>query len=418
MFITKALKQISFTYGKFQSSLRGFSDVNSATKSMPTALYDFHLKHGGKIVNFAGYVLPLQYTDQCIISSHLHTRRHASIFDVSHMLQTYMHGKDAISCMESLCTADIKGMTDGTGCLTVFTNSNGGILDDLIVSKVNGQMLYAVSNAAMKAEDMAVIRDGVDRFRADGKDVSIEFLSANDQSLIAVQGPEAVTTVEKLLPKSQMLDTLYFMHTSVMEVAGVSNCRVTRCGYTGEDGVEISVPSVHVQHVTEALLDTNQNLKMAGLGARDSLRLEAGLCLYGTDINDQITPVEAGLTWLIARSRRNEGNFPGSRRILAQLQPGTNQVTKRRIGLIMNGQKQIPPARAGVKIYCQDKVVGHITSGCPSPTLGKNIAMGYITNDLKKLGTEVQLKVRNVLYEATLARMPFVKSNYYVNPNK
>ncbi|XP_054746293.1 uncharacterized protein LOC129250718 [Anastrepha obliqua] len=258
----------------------------------------------------------------------------------------------------------------------------------------------------------------LDRFRADGKDVSIEFLSANDQSLIAVQGPEAVTTLEKLLPKSQMLDTLYFMHTSVMEVAGVSNCRVTRCGYTGEDGVEISVPSVHVQHVTEALLDTNQNLKMAGLGARDSLRLEAGLCLYGTDINDQITPVEAGLTWLIARSRRNEGNFPGSRRILAQLQPGTNQVTKRRIGLIMNGQKQIPPARAGVKIYCQDKVVGHITTGCPSPTLGKNIAMGYITNDLKKLGTEVQLKVRNVLYEATLARMPFVKSNYYVNPNK
>ncbi|XP_017492840.1 PREDICTED: aminomethyltransferase, mitochondrial [Rhagoletis zephyria] len=418
MFTMNKLKQISFTCGKFQNCLRSFSDVNNAVNARHTALYDFHLKHGGKMVNYGGYLLPVQYVDQGIRASHLRTRRQGSVFDVSHMLQTYVRGKCAISCMESLCTADIQGMPDGTSSLTVFTNSNGGIFDDLIVSKVNGHTLYVVSNAEMKTQDMVIMQDAVDRFKAQGKDVNLEFLPTSDQSLIAVQGPEAVSTLEKLLPKSYNLDKLYFMHTSLGEVAGVANCRITRCGYTGEDGVEVSVPSTRVQHVTEALLDANRSLKLAGLGARDSLRLEAGLCLYGSDINAETTPVEAGLAWLVARRRRNEANFPGASHILTQLQPGTKQIKKRRIGLVMNGQKQIPPARAGVQIYAKDRNVGYITSGCPSPSLGKNVAMGYISEDLKKPGTLVQLKIRDTLYEATIVRMPFVNSNYYINPNK
>ncbi|XP_067634388.1 aminomethyltransferase, mitochondrial [Eurosta solidaginis] len=416
MFTSKhKFKQMVFCFGTYQNNLR-FSSTKG--KSEHTALYDFHLKHGGKMVNFGGFILPVQYSDQSIIASHLHTRRHASIFDVSHMVQTYVRGKDAISCLESICTADIRGMTDGSGSLTVFTNDTGGILDDLIVTKVNDKLVYVVSNAAMRSQDIEIMKQAEAKFSADGKDVCIEFLTTENQSLIAVQGPDAVKALTRLLPKPKILDNLYFMHTVVSEVAGVPNCRITRCGYTGEDGVEISVPSERVQHVAEAFLADNANVKMAGLGARDSLRLEAGLCLYGNDINDQTTPVESGLAWLVAHRRRNEANFPGASIILSQLKSGSTQVKKRRVGLSMQEKegKQTPPARAGIDIYCQDKPVGKITSGCPSPSLGKNIAMGYIAEVFRKPETLVQLKVRDILYDATVCRMPFVKTSYYVKP--
>ncbi|EDW12711.1 aminomethyltransferase, mitochondrial [Drosophila mojavensis] len=378
-----------------------------------TALFDFHVRNGGKIVNFGGYALPVQYSDQSIIASHLYTRGVGSIFDVSHMLQSYVRGKDAAACLESVCTADILEMPGGSGSLTVFTNEQGGILDDLIVNKVSEQELYVVSNAAMKQQDQEIMSSAVSRFKSQGKDVSIEFLSPADQSLIAVQGPQVAQQLAKLLPQPKALEQLYFMRSGVFELAGIRNVRITRCGYTGEDGVEISVQSAQVEALTEALLAAGE-LRLAGLGARDSLRLEAGLCLYGNDIDAQITPVEAALAWLVAKRRRTTADFPGAQPILQQLKEG---VQRRRIGLQMLGAK-VPPARAGVAIFSGGQQVGRVTSGCPSPSTGRNIAMGYVTEQLKKPGTKLELKVRDKFYEAEVTRMPFVKANYYNKPKQ
>uniref|UniRef100_A0A6E8VEG1 Aminomethyltransferase n=1 Tax=Anopheles coluzzii TaxID=1518534 RepID=A0A6E8VEG1_ANOCL len=376
-----------------------------------TALYEFHQKHGGKLVDFAGYWLPVQYNDQSIIKSHLYTREYGSIFDVSHMLQTYLKGKDVISCFESICTADIKGLRNGTGTLTVFTNSSGGILDDLIVNRVADDVLYVVSNASRKDVDMANISNAVSSFKSNGKDVSVQFLSSDDQSLLAVQGPNAVKTLQKLCSKD--LSKLFFMNTTTDTIAGVEGCRITRCGYTGEDGVEISIPSAQAEHIATALLDpTIGNLKMAGLGARDSLRVEAGLCLYGNDIDETTTPVEANLLWLVAKPRRVENNFPGSDKINSQIKNG---VTRRRVGFKMDSGA--PPARQHVEIYNNEQQkVGEITSGCPSPCLQQNIAMGYIREEYKKLGTEITLKVRDKHYHSAVAKMPFVATHYYQAP--
>ncbi|XP_055921150.1 aminomethyltransferase, mitochondrial [Eupeodes corollae] len=383
---------------------------NASTSAAPaekTALYNFHVEKGGKVVNFGGYLLPVQYADLSIAASHVHTRKQSSIFDVSHMLQTYVRGKDAVACFESICTADIRGFSPNSGTLTVFTNDQGNILDDLIVSKVKDDLLYVVSNAAMKQQDMEIMKAAVSKFVSDKRDVSIEFLSPADHSLIALQGPSSVTALKTIT--SVDLEKLYFMETVVAEVAGVNQCRITRCGYTGEDGFEISVPSEKVRHLTESLLGVD-NVRLAGLGARDSLRLEAGLCLYGSDIDANTSPVEAALSWLVSKRRRAEGNFPGAQQINTQLKNG---VTRRRVGVRLT---EGPPARAGVEIYHNNELVGKVTSGCPSPSLGGNVAMGYIREDLKKPGNKIQLKIRDKFYAADVAKMPFTPANYYNKP--
>lgn len=391
---------------------RYFASHSANDKVERTALYDFHLKNGGKLVNFGGYSLPVQYSDQGIAASHVHTRKYASIFDVSHMLQTYVRGKDAVACMESICTADIQGANQGSGSLTVFTNEQGCILDDLIVTKVQNDHLYVVSNAAMKQQDMSIMESAVNSFKSNGKDVAIEFLTPSDQSLIAVQGPTGVEALAELT--SINLKKLYFMNTVVANVAGVDNCRITRCGYTGEDGVEISIPSRQVVQVTEALLEQQkQQVKLAGLGARDSLRLEAGLCLYGSDIDANTTPIEAALAWLVAKRRRLEENFPGASVINKKLKSG---VENRRIGLKMSPSGKPPPARAGVEIFKNQQKIGQITSGCPSPSLGFNIGMGYVQEQFKQPGTAVQLKIRDRFYDAEITKMPFINTNYYLKP--
>ncbi|KAH8282095.1 hypothetical protein KR054_005402 [Drosophila jambulina] len=398
---------------RFPAFLGGLRHASSAGEGQRTALYDFHVQKGGKIVNFGGYALPVQYSDQSIIASHLYTRQVGSIFDVSHMLQTRVFGKDAAACLESVCTADILGTPNGSGTLTVFTNPAGGILDDLIVNKVSEKELYVVSNAAMKQQDMGIMKAAVDNFKAQGKDVAIEFLTPTDQSLVAAQGPQVAANLAKLLPKNVSLGPLYFMTSFVTTLAGIPNVRITRCGYTGEDGVEISVESSQVRNLTETLLDSG-NLKLAGLGARDSLRLEAGLCLYGSDIDAKTTPVEAALAWLVAKRRRAAQDFHGAQVILSQLKEG---VSRRRVGLKMLGAKP-PPARSGVAIISQGQQVGQVTSGCPSPSAGYNIAMGYVSENLKAPGTKVELKVRDKLYAAEIVKMPFVKANYYNKPKK
>lgn len=203
------------------------------------------------------------------------------------------------------------------------------------------------------------------------------------------------------------------MSTLATEIGGVKNCRVTRCGYTGEDGFEISIPERQATFVAESLLKSKSaDVKAAGLGARDSLRLEAGLCLYGSDIDTTTTPIEAALAWLVAKRRRNEKNFPGAEIILKQLESG---VEKRRVGIRM---EKGPPARHGVKIYSNNVEVGEITSGSPSPSLGGNVAMGYVKEEFKKVGTKIDLKIRDKFYPAEVAKMPFTKTGYYQKPKE
>lgn len=229
-----------------------------------------------------------------------------------------------------------------------------------------------------------------------------------DRSLIAVQGPNAKDAVQNLT-KSVDISKIFFMMTTDAEISGVKNCRLTRCGYTGEDGFEISVPSESIETVVEGLLQEN-NVKLAGLGARDSLRLEAGLCLYGSDIDANKTPVEAGLTWVVAKKRRFKKDFPGAEIILEQITEGT---AIKRIGFTMPSG---PPARSGVTILCDGIPVGEVTSGCPSPSLEQNVGMGYVKTLFMKIGTLLTVNIRHQHHPAEIVKMPFVPSNYYSKP--
>lgn len=252
------------------------------------------------MVPFAGYLLPVQYGQVGIAASHRHCRQSAGLFDVSHMQQTFVYGTAAVECFESICTADIGGLVDGAGTLSVLTTPGGGIYDDLIVTRLSADRLFVVSNAGRKSVDRALMSEAAARFRARGKDVTLEFLETEQMALVAVQGPKAVAAVQRLCDDRDVFGQLWFMRSMEITIAGVTGCRVTRCGYTGEDGVEISIPADRAQHVVEALLANDSGeVQLAGLGARDSLRLEAGLCLYGSDIDETTNPVEAGLAWLI-----------------------------------------------------------------------------------------------------------------------
>ncbi|XP_066601358.1 aminomethyltransferase, mitochondrial isoform X2 [Prorops nasuta] len=368
-----------------------------------TCLYDLHVEKQGKIVNFAGWLLPVQYKD-AIAASHQHTRTFASLFDVGHMLQTRVIGKDSADFLESLTTCDLKNLGQGQATLTVFTNENGGILDDLIITKNQEDDYYVVSNAGRRDEDSKLLLQQKDIFKNQGKSVSVEFLDPLEQGLIALQGPTAFATLQPLVNID--LTKLKFM-SSVVTNAFDSEIRISRCGYTGEDGFEISLPGKHAINIAQKLLE-NPDVKLAGLGARDSLRLEAGLCLYGHDIDENTTPIEAALTWLIAKRRRGTADFPGAEKILSQIKTGP---TKRRVGLLLS---QGPPAREGAAILTPEgERVGKVTSGGPSPTLGRPVAMGYIPRDLAQSGRGVLLEVRGKNYKATITKMPFVKTNYY-----
>lgn len=366
-----------------------------------TALFDFHRAHGGKMVEFAGWSMPVQYKDSHI-SSHMHTREHCSIFDVSHMLQTKVHGRDRVKFMESLVVADIAELQDNQGTLTLFTNEKGGIIDDLIVTNTDQGYLYVVSNAGCADKDSAHMKARLVEFKTSGFDVDLEFL--DDAALIALQGPSMSRVLQEGLKED--LSKLTFMTSKLATVFGVPDCRITRCGYTGEDGVEISVPQSRVVEVTDKLL-AHSEVKLAGLGARDSLRLEAGLCLYGNDIDETTTPVEATLVWTIGKRRRQTRDFPGADFILPQIKAKT---ARKRVGLVSNG----PPVRQHTPILSPDgKAIGEVTSGCPSPCLKMNIAMGYVDTAFAKNGTAIQVEVRKKAVPATVSKMPFVPTKYY-----
>uniref|UniRef100_A0A3P8V0P4 Aminomethyltransferase n=1 Tax=Cynoglossus semilaevis TaxID=244447 RepID=A0A3P8V0P4_CYNSE len=352
------------------------------------------------MVEFAGWSMPVQYKDSHI-SSHMHTREHCSIFDVSHMLQTKVHGKDRVRFMESLVVADIAELKDNQGTLSLFTNENGGIMDDLIVTKTDQGYLYVVSNAGCADKDSAHMKEQGNKPGEVGPEVETPQL--ND-SVSVLSGPSMSRVLQEGLKED--LSKLTFMTSALATVFGVPGCRVTRCGYTGEDGVEISVPQSRVVELTEKLLNHSE-VKLAGLGARDSLRLEAGLCLYGNDIDETTTPVEATLVWTLGKRRRQTKDFPGADVIVPQIKAKT---ARKRVGLLSTG----PPVRPHTPILSPDgRVIGEVTSGCPSPCLKKNIAMGYVESAFAKNGTSIQVEVRKKAVPATVSKMPFVPTNYY-----
>ncbi|KAI8726312.1 aminomethyltransferase, mitochondrial-like isoform X1 [Biomphalaria glabrata] len=369
-----------------------------------TCLYDFHVAEGAKIVPFAGWEMPVQYKSG-IIKEHLHVRKEVGIFDVSHMLQTRVDGKDRKKFMESLVVLDVEDLKPNQGSLTVFTNEKGGIIDDLIVSNTSEGYLYVVSNAGCADKDMAHMKAKEAEFQKNGLDVK---LTTIETALLAVQGPSMKKVLQPGLDFD--LNSLPFMTTISAKVFGAEGCRVTRCGYTGEDGVEISIPSNCAVDVLSSLMSSPKApVQLIGLGARDSLRLEAGLCLYGNDIDETTTPVEANLTWLVSKGRRAKADFPGAEIILQQIK---SKPTKRRVGFTSTGI----PVRGHAKIYSQDgkELIGEVTSGCPSPSLNINVSMGYVKTAYAKNGTKVKIEVRQKMIDADVTKLPFVPSNYFI----
>ncbi len=355
-----------------------------------TPLYDLHLELGAKMVPFAGYAMPVQYPAG-ILKEHQHTRTRAGLFDVSHMGQVVLGGDNPAAAIETLVPGDIQALKPGAMRYSLFTNDAGGILDDLMITRRRND-LFVVVNAACKEQDIAHMRAHLP---------VVEVLE--DRALLALQGPEAATVLSSLNPAA---DALLFMNGAEMDLMGVS-CFVTRSGYTGEDGFEISVPADAAEELARHLL-AHEAVAPIGLGARDSLRLEAGLCLYGHDIDETTTPVEAALTWVINKRRRAEGGFPGAAVILDQIARG---VTRKRVGIRPLGKM---PVREGAEVIGEgDAVIGRITSGGFGPSVGGPVAMGYVPAEMAVPGTALKLRQRGRLLDAEVAKLPFVKQNYH-----
>jgi len=378
---------------------RAYADISQLKR---TPLYDAHVAAGGKMVDFAGYALPIQYKDS-IMDATKHCRTEASLFDVSHMLGSSIRGKDAVKFLEQLVVADIKGLKAGTGTLSVVTNERGGIIDDTVITKVTDEDIYVVLNAGCAEKDQAHINKHLAIAKSKGMDV--DFVVHSDRSLLAFQGPKTMDVLQRLTDFD--LSKLYFGMFTEMKVNGGS-VWVTRTGYTGEDGFEISVPNADAVKLANALT-AQPEVRLAALGPRDSLRLEAGLCLYGNDLNEDITPPEAGLTWTIGKARREKFDFIGGEIIRKQIEEG---VPQRRVGLTFTGKGA--PARQHSKILdTNGKEIGEVTSGGFSPVLQANIAMGYVNKAFAKAGTELVVETRGKTTPAVVTKMPFVKTTYY-----
>jgi aminomethyltransferase len=322
------------------------------------------------------------------------------------MLQLIIRGKHCESFLESLVVGDIKGLKVNESRLSLFTAESGGIIDDSVITKRDGY-LSVILNAGCAEKDMKHISEAAEKFEG-----QVELDVKRDYSLIALQGPEAAAALRTMI-EGVDLDRLAFMSCVDATVAGVYGCTVSRSGYTGEDGFEISIPTDEAANkIAEALLEI-ESVKLAGLGARDTLRVEAGLCLYGSDIDEQTTPIEAGLAWTVSKRRRLDGGFPGAEIIMNQLMNG---VSKKRVGFtVLNG----PPARHGCTILQTPEAkepIGNITSGTFSPTLGKPLAIGYVKTDKSAVGTELLVNVRGKFNPVVVTKMPFVPANYY-RPN-
>ncbi|HIP76313.1 MAG TPA: glycine cleavage system aminomethyltransferase GcvT [Psychromonas hadalis] len=365
---------------------------------LKTALHALHVEMGAIMVAFAGYDMPVQYS-LGVKKEHLHCRSEAGLFDVSHMGQLRLHGKGAAAALEKLVPVDIIDLPVAKQRYAFFTNEQGGIDDDLMVANFD-EHLFVVVNAACKHEDIAHLKSHLPQ------DVTLEVIE--DRALLALQGPKAADVLAQL---NANVANMVFMDSFRLELVGVE-CYVSRSGYTGEDGFEISVPNEQAEQLARELLVFSE-VEWIGLGARDSLRLECGLCLYGHDLDKTTTPVEASLLWGISPVRRitgdRAGGFIGSELILEQI--ATKEVSRKRVGLV--GKKKAP-VREGAKLFdADDNEVGIVTSGTFGPSKGMPVAMAYVKKELMAVGTELFAEVRGKKLPMTVEKMPFVPQNYY-----
>ncbi|WP_405118856.1 glycine cleavage system aminomethyltransferase GcvT [Pseudomonas leptonychotis] len=364
-----------------------------------TPLHALHIELGARMVPFAGYDMPVQYP-LGVMKEHLHTREQAGLFDVSHMGQIILRGANAAKALETLVPVDIIDLPVGMQRYAMFTDENGGILDDLMVANLGDDTLFLVVNAGCKDQDLAHLQKHI------GSQCEIEVLF-EARALLALQGPKAVDVLARLAPEVAQMT---FMQFAPVRLLGV-DCYVSRSGYTGEDGYEISVPAEHCETLARSLLAETE-VEAIGLGARDSLRLEAGLCLYGHDMSTGTTPIEASLLWAMSKPRRADGaragGFPGAERIFAQQQAG---VASKRVGLLP--QERVP-VREGAEIVDADgNVIGTVSSGGFGPTLAAPVAMGYVQSSHIALDTEVWAMVRGKRVAMKVAKTPFVPQRYY-----
>ena len=374
---------------------------------LKTPLHALHLELGARMVEFAGYEMPVNYPGG-ILAEHRHCRESAVLFDVSHMGQIRLVGEDAAAALESLVPCDIVGLAPGHQRYALFTHAGGGIVDDLMVSRRQHRGvddLLLVVNAACKDADARHLITHI------GHRCTVQVLP--DLALLALQGPKAAAALARLNPGVTALTFMTGGHFTLRapDAGFDAECFVTRSGYTGEDGFEISVDAAAAPALARALL-AQPEVRPAGLGARDTLRLEAGLCLYGHDINDHTTPIEAGLAWAIQKVRRpggaRAGRYPGAETIALQLEHGTKV---KRVGLV--GLERIPVREGAVLQDRRDHRLGHVTSGTTSPTLGKPVAMGYVSVEHAQPGAEIWADVRGKLQPLRVTALPFVAQRYH-----
>ena len=366
-----------------------------------TPFYDMHVANGAKMVPFAGYDMPVQYPSG-VMKEHLQTREKAGLFDVSHMGQVILRGQsyqDAAVALERLIPMDVQGLAEGRQRYGFFTNDQGGILDDLMFAN-RGDHIFMVVNAACKEADIDHLRDNLE------PDIHVKALE--NRALLALQGPSSESVLAEHYPP---VTDMQFMDVETVPIAG-AECWVSRSGYTGEDGFELSIPLAAALDVAKALAD-HPDVEWIGLGARDSLRLEGGLCLYGHDIDETTTPIQAGLTWAIQKARRENGTraggFPGANVILGQMASG---VANTRVGLIPQTRA---PMREGVELFATETdtaPIGYVTSGGFGPSVGSPVAMGYVPTEMSTPNTVLFGEVRGKRMPVQVSRLPHVPARF------
>jgi aminomethyltransferase len=368
-----------------------------------TPLHSLHLSLGARMVPFAGYDMPVQYAPG-VLKEHLQTRTSSGLFDVSHMGQVIIRARsgkyeDVALALESLVPVDILGLADGRQRYGFFTDHNGGILDDLMITHVDDH-LFVVVNAACKEADLAHLRKHLED--------RCEITPLEDRALVALQGPRSVSVLAELWADVASMKFMDVRHCRLHDVS----CLVSRSGYSGEDGFEISIPAKYAEDIAKRLLE-HPDVQPIGLGARDSLRLEAGLCLYGNDIDATTTPIEAGLEWAMQKARRTGGSraggFPGAERILGELASGTS---RKRVGLKPDGKA---PVRGHAKLYADaegNREIGEVTSGGFGPSADGPVAMGYVATANAAIGSQLYAEVRGKYLPVTVSALPFITPTY------
>ncbi|KAK2752747.1 Aminomethyltransferase, mitochondrial [Onygenales sp. PD_40] len=414
-----------------------WASSSASHKLKKTQLYDLHIAHKAKMAPFAGFSMPLQYGDLSHAESHHWTRTKASLFDVSHMVQHHIRGPGALDLLMKITPSSLNLLQDNRSTLSCLLDpETGGIIDDTVITRLGPESFYVVTNAGRRAEDLEFLHKEIDQFRQTHDPASresvINWTILDTRALVALQGPSAAAVLQPLITSNEAsidsdLSTLHFgqcrsLHLNLPGGTHTpSRLLISRTGYTGEDGFEISIPTdvdpeLPVK-VTELFL-SNPEVRLAGLAARDSLRLEAGMCLYGHDITTSQTPPTAGLGWLVGKDRRDPSSpaskFNGASVILPQLASPAKTLTERRVGLTIESGAPAREGAAIVDLADGTTQIGVVTSGCPSPTLGgTNIAMGYVKQGMHKKGTEVGVLVRKKVRKGTVSALPFVPSKFY-----